>query len=58
MKHEYDGKWNEKTQLKTCDINGKRTVTSSDSPQEVEDKKEIVFTYDVKFEVTYIINNA
>nr|GMD77018.1 transmembrane 9 superfamily member 9-like [Ipomoea batatas] len=50
VKHEYDGKWKENTQLKTCDVNAKRTVTSSDSPQEVEDKKEIIFTYDVKFE--------
>lgn len=52
VKHEYEGEWNdEKTRLTTCDPHAKRTVVNSDSPQEVEDKKEIVFTYDVEFEV-------
>lgn len=50
VKHEYDGDWNGKNRLTTCDPHAKRTVTSSDSPQEVEDKKEIIFTYDVEFE--------
>ncbi|KAJ8562182.1 hypothetical protein K7X08_011473 [Anisodus acutangulus] len=50
VKHEYDGKWSGKNRLTTCDPHAKRTVTSSDSPQEVEDKKEIIFTYDVEFE--------
>ncbi|XP_009766072.2 transmembrane 9 superfamily member 9 [Nicotiana tabacum] len=50
VKHEYDGEWNGKNRLTTCDPHAKRTVTSSDSPQEVEDKKEIIFTYDVEFE--------
>ncbi|XP_043695225.1 transmembrane 9 superfamily member 8-like [Telopea speciosissima] len=50
VKHEYEGEWNEKTRLTTCDPHAKRTVTNSDSPQEVEDKKEIIFTYDVEFE--------
>ncbi|KAK4404301.1 Transmembrane 9 superfamily member 9 [Sesamum angolense] len=36
--------------LTTCDPHAKRTVTSSESPQEVEDKKEIIFTYDVEFQ--------
>lgn len=39
------------TRLTTCDPHAKRTVVNSDTPQEVEDKKEIIFTYDVDFEV-------
>lgn len=54
VKHEYDGEWNGKNRLTTCDPHAKRTVTSSDSPQEVDDKKEIIFTYDVEFEVKHL----
>ncbi|KAA8535358.1 hypothetical protein F0562_030361 [Nyssa sinensis] len=51
VRHEYEGDWkNDKTRLTTCDPHAKRTVTSSESPQEVEDKKEIIFTYDVEFQ--------
>ncbi|PQP99208.1 transmembrane 9 superfamily member 10 [Prunus yedoensis var. nudiflora] len=50
VKHEYEGEWSKKTRLTTCDPHAKRTVTSSESPQEVEDKKEIIFTYDVEFQ--------
>ncbi|KAL3533073.1 hypothetical protein ACH5RR_006594 [Cinchona calisaya] len=50
VKHEYDGAWSDSVRLTTCDPHAKRTVTNSDSPQEVEDKKEIVFTYDVEFQ--------
>lgn len=50
VKHEYEGQWNEKTRLTTCDPHAKHTVVNSNSPQEVEDKKEIIFTYDVQFE--------
>ncbi|PIA45859.1 hypothetical protein AQUCO_01600241v1 [Aquilegia coerulea] len=49
IKHEYDGDWNENTRLKTCDPHAKVMVTGSDSPQEVEEKKEVIFTYDVEF---------
>ncbi|KMZ73403.1 Transmembrane 9 superfamily protein member [Zostera marina] len=49
VNHEYD-EWNDKkTRLTTCDPHAKRFVSNSDLPQEVEDKKEIVFTYDVEF---------
>lgn len=51
VKHEYEGDWKENSRLTTCDPHAKKTVSSSDSPQEVEDKKEIVFTYDAAFEV-------
>lgn len=51
-KHEYDGEWKEnETRLKTCDPHSRRLVVDSDSPQEVEAGKEIIFTYDVNFEV-------
>ncbi|CAH9086570.1 unnamed protein product [Cuscuta epithymum] len=55
VRHEYEGQWSgNNTRLTTCDPHAKRTVTSSDSPQEVEDKKEIVFTYDVEFQESEI----
>ncbi|RCV22132.1 hypothetical protein SETIT_4G196100v2 [Setaria italica] len=51
VKHEYDGDWKETaTPLKTCDPHSRRLVVDSNSPQEVEANKEIVFTYDVNFE--------
>lgn len=50
VKHEYEGDWSEKTRLTTCDPHAKRAVTNSESPQEVDDKKEIIFTYDVEFQ--------
>ncbi|GMH13401.1 hypothetical protein Nepgr_015242 [Nepenthes gracilis] len=50
VKHEYEGKWSEKTSLTSCDPQGKQTVTNSNNPLEVEDKQEIIFTYDVKFQ--------
>ncbi|KAG1363717.1 transmembrane 9 superfamily member 9 [Cocos nucifera] len=51
VKHEYEGDWNGvKTRLSTCDPHAKHLVTSSDSPQEVEANKEIIFTYDVAFQ--------
>ncbi|KAJ1697947.1 hypothetical protein LUZ63_006459 [Rhynchospora breviuscula] len=50
VKHEYEGQWDDKkTRLTTCDPHAKRLITSSDSPQEVDVNKEIVFTYDVDF---------
>lgn len=56
VKHEYDGKWSENTRLTTCDPHAKRTVSNSNSPQEVETNQEIIFTYDVEFQVTYFLN--
>lgn len=53
-KHEYEGQWSEKTRLTTCDPHAKRTIISSESPQEVEDKKEIIFTYDVDYEASEV----
>lgn len=53
VKHGYESKWNDNTRLTTCDPHAKRTVTSSESPQEVKDKMEIIFTYDVDFQVIF-----
>uniref|UniRef100_J3MGC1 Transmembrane 9 superfamily member n=1 Tax=Oryza brachyantha TaxID=4533 RepID=J3MGC1_ORYBR len=51
VKHEYDGDWKDsETRLKTCDPHSRRLVVDSDSPQEVEAGKEIIFSYDVNFE--------
>lgn len=51
VKHAYEGKWSEKTTtLTTCNPHAKREVTSSESPQEVEDKNEVIFTYDIHFQ--------
>ncbi|XP_041016910.1 transmembrane 9 superfamily member 8-like [Juglans microcarpa x Juglans regia] len=50
VKHEYDGKWDDNTRLTTCDPHAKHTVMNSNSPQEVEENKEIIFTYDVEFQ--------
>ncbi|ONK70465.1 uncharacterized protein A4U43_C05F34000 [Asparagus officinalis] len=51
VKHDYEGEWMEgRTRLTTCDPHAKQTVLSSDSPQEVEDKKDIIFTYDIEFQ--------
>lgn len=51
VKHAYEGEWSEKTTtLTTCNPHAKREVTSSESPQEVEDKNEVIFTYDIHFQ--------
>ncbi|XP_021746258.1 transmembrane 9 superfamily member 8 [Chenopodium quinoa] len=50
VKHEYEGEWNDNTRLTSCDPHANRLVISSSNPQEVEDKQEIVFTYDVQFQ--------
>ncbi|KAH9620711.1 hypothetical protein KSS87_013645 [Heliosperma pusillum] len=50
VKHDYEGEFSEKSRLTSCDPHARRLVTSSNSPQEVEDKQEIIFTYDVSFE--------
>ncbi|KAJ8750930.1 hypothetical protein K2173_016111 [Erythroxylum novogranatense] len=50
IKHDFEGEWKEEnTRLTTCDPHAKRLVTNSESPQEVEDKKDIIFTYDIEF---------
>ncbi|XP_022853149.1 transmembrane 9 superfamily member 8-like, partial [Olea europaea var. sylvestris] len=54
VKHEYEGQWSEDTHLVTCDPHAKRMVSSSNSPQEVEDKQEAIFTYDVAFEESQV----
>lgn len=50
VKHQYDGEWNDDTRLTTCDPHARKLVTGIDPPQEIEDKNEIIFTYDVEFQ--------
>lgn len=58
-KHEYEGTWSDKTRLTTCDPHAKHTVVNSNSPQEVVEGKEVVFTYDVEFQVcSWTLNHS
>ncbi|GER32489.1 transmembrane 9 superfamily protein member [Striga asiatica] len=50
VKHEYEGEWAANTRLTTCDPHAQRVVTSSNTPQEVEEQQEVIFTYDVSFQ--------
>uniref|UniRef100_A0A0D3H328 Transmembrane 9 superfamily member n=1 Tax=Oryza barthii TaxID=65489 RepID=A0A0D3H328_9ORYZ len=51
VKGQYAGKWNDaNTRLSTCDPHANKIVINSDTPQEVEAGKDIIFTYDVGFE--------
>ncbi|KAI3754503.1 hypothetical protein L1987_54287 [Smallanthus sonchifolius] len=50
INHKYDDQWSGKTRLNTCDPHAKHLLTSSNPPQEVDDNKEIIFTYDVEFQ--------
>lgn len=51
INHEYKD-WDEKNpQLTTCNQNTKNIMQGSTVPQEVETDKDVVFTYDVSFEV-------
>lgn len=47
VKHEYEGNWGENLRLTTCDPSGKLGF----GLQEVKDNTEIIFTYDVNFQV-------
>ncbi|KAF8033751.1 hypothetical protein BT93_C0114 [Corymbia citriodora subsp. variegata] len=50
VRHEYEGSWGEKTNLTTCNPHAKQVVTGSAGPQEVEERREVMFTYDVEFQ--------
>ncbi|KAF2920887.1 transmembrane 9 superfamily member 8 [Oryza sativa Japonica Group] len=51
VKHQFEEKWNDaNTRLSTCDPHANKIVINSDTPQEVEAGKDIIFTYDVGFE--------
>uniref|UniRef100_A0ACD5XZ53 Uncharacterized protein n=1 Tax=Avena sativa TaxID=4498 RepID=A0ACD5XZ53_AVESA len=55
IKHQFEGKWNEaNTRLSTCDPHDNKFVINSETPQEVEVGKDIIFTYDVHFEESEI----
>lgn len=48
INHIYDGQWY--THLTTCDSHTKRPATSYPA-QEVDDNKDIIYTYDVEYRV-------
>ncbi|KAL3645869.1 Transmembrane 9 superfamily member 8 [Castilleja foliolosa] len=50
VKHEYEGKWVDNIRLTSCDPHAQRIITSSNTPQEVEENQEVIFTYDVSFQ--------
>ena len=58
MKHEYDTWDKEQTKLKTCnkveDSAAKVFVNIHQKPQEVISNEDIVFTYDVNFQVNFL----
>ncbi|KZV43126.1 transmembrane 9 superfamily member 4, partial [Dorcoceras hygrometricum] len=54
VKHKYEGEWSDKLNLTNCDSLAKYSGTGNDSLQDVEDEKEIIFTYDVEFQESEI----
>ncbi|KAI6682462.1 hypothetical protein NL676_036343 [Syzygium grande] len=50
VKHTLEHPWGQHLSLTTCDA--KQEVTSSETPQEVEDREDVVFTYDVHFQAS------
>ncbi|KAH7284309.1 hypothetical protein KP509_34G048200 [Ceratopteris richardii] len=51
VKHAYEKPFNEeKPEFLTCNANTKHIVDGSQSPQEVKENEEIIFTYDVQFQ--------
>uniref|UniRef100_A0A0E0LXU9 Transmembrane 9 superfamily member n=1 Tax=Oryza punctata TaxID=4537 RepID=A0A0E0LXU9_ORYPU len=51
VNHQFEEKWNDaNTRLSTCDPHANKIVINSDTPQEVQAGKDIIFTYDVGFE--------
>lgn len=52
VKHKYDGKHNaDRPELKTCSPGATKFVSETDEKQEVKEKEEVIFTYDVSFKV-------
>ena len=55
VKHEFEQPWvEENPHLTTCNPNTKHYVSAADAPQEVEEDKDIILTYDVTFKETSI----
>ena len=52
VQHKYDGTWNlDKPDLSTCNPGSMKYVSDKDEPQEVKEGKDVIFTYDVVYEV-------
>jgi hypothetical protein len=57
VKHEYDLPFNkEKPQFLTCNANTKTFVDGTRPHQEVKENEEIIFTYDVTFQVYKVLD--
>ena len=53
VQHKYDGTWNpDKPDLTTCSPGSMKSVSDKDDPQEIKEGKEVIFTYDVVYEVS------
>lgn len=58
VQHKYDGSWNEdKPGLSTCNPGSMKYVSDKDDPQEMKEGKEVIFTYDVVYEVRFTISS-
>ena len=52
VQHKYEGTWNpDKPDLSTCNPGSMKYVSDKDEPQEVKEGREVIFTYDVVYEV-------
>ena len=56
VQHKYDGTWiPDKPDLTTCSPGSMKSVSDKDDPQEIKEGKEVIFTYDVVYEVSSAI---
>lgn len=52
VQHKYDGRWSDdKPSLTTCNPGSMKAVSDQDDPQQIKAGKEVIFTYDVNYEV-------
>ena len=52
VQHKFEGTWNlDKPVLSTCNPGSMKYVSDKDEPQEVKEGKDVIFTYDVVYEV-------
>lgn len=52
VQHKFEGIWNlDKPVLSTCNPGSMKYVSDKDEPQEVKEGKDVIFTYDVVYEV-------
>lgn len=52
VQHKHEGTWNlDKPDLSTCNPGSMKYVSDKDEPQEMKEGKDVIFTYDVVYEV-------